>query len=214
MNEFREKLLGGKKVEAPLLRTKAPRAEQPLAEDESFAELSIPREAARVANHRDSDRHRLENETVEIVHDGRTRQVTLVNLSGGGAMIEGGDDLRLWDRVELKLGDWNRVEAAVRWIKNGRIGLEFAHETRIETDTEQLAQMLQAVLERAVKLLGVDGGELAIFDEPTGELVIAASKNMETNAVGTRMALGEGAMGRVAQTHEPLIIPQIGRAHV
>ena len=149
MNEFREKLLGGKKVEAPLLRTKAPRAEQPLAEDESFAELSIPREAARVANHRDSDRHRLENETVEIVHDGRTRQVTLVNLSGGGAMIEGGDDLRLWDRVELKLGDWNRVEAAVRWIKNGRIGLEFAHETRIETDTEQLAQMLQAVLERS-----------------------------------------------------------------
>ncbi|OGU00727.1 MAG: hypothetical protein A2085_00900 [Gemmatimonadetes bacterium GWC2_71_10] len=71
-----------------------------------------------------------------------------------------------------------------------------------------LSTLLQSVLERAVKLLGVTGGELAIFDEEHGELVIAASHHMETNAVGTRMALGEGAMGRVAETHEPLIIPR------
>ncbi|GLR46320.1 PilZ domain-containing protein [Sphingomonas astaxanthinifaciens] len=149
MNEFREKLLGGKRVETPLLKVKAPRGDHATAEDESLSELAIPREAARVANHRDGDRHRLENETVQVVHDGGTQSVTLVNLSGGGAMIEGGEGLRLWDRVELQLGDWNRVEAAVRWIKNGRVGLEFAHETRIETDTAQLAHMLQTVLERS-----------------------------------------------------------------
>ncbi|MEJ2678135.1 MAG: response regulator, partial [Gemmatimonadota bacterium] len=55
---------------------------------------------------------------------------------------------------------------------------------------------------------GVTGGELAIFDEARGDLAIMASHNMSTDAVGTRMALGEGAMGRVAQTHEPLIIPR------
>ena len=72
----------------------------------------------------------------------------------------------------------------------------------------ELSKLLQAALERAVALLGVDGGELAIFEEERQELVIAASYNMETNAVGTRMALGEGAMGTVGKTHQPLIIPR------
>ncbi len=72
----------------------------------------------------------------------------------------------------------------------------------------ELDKLLQAVLERAVALLDVTGGELAIFDEHPRQLVIVASHNMGTNAVGTRMALGEGAMGHVAQTHEPLIIPR------
>ena len=72
----------------------------------------------------------------------------------------------------------------------------------------ELDKLLQAVLERAVTLLGVSGGELAIFDERTEQLVIVASQNMGTDAVGTRMALGEGAMGQVARTHEPLIIPR------
>ncbi|MEJ2218189.1 MAG: GAF domain-containing protein, partial [Gemmatimonadota bacterium] len=72
----------------------------------------------------------------------------------------------------------------------------------------ELEKLLQHVLGRAVALLGVTGGELAIYDEGPGELVIAASHNMGTNAVGTRMTLGEGAMGRVAQTHRSLIIPR------
>ncbi len=72
----------------------------------------------------------------------------------------------------------------------------------------ELEKLLQHVLERAVTLLDVTGGELAIYDDDAGELVIAASHNMGTNAVGTRMALGEGAMGQVAQTHRSLIIPR------
>jgi len=54
-------------------------------------------------------------------------------------------------------------------------------------------KLLQAVLERAVSLLDVSGGELAIFDERSQQLVIVASQNMGTDAVGTRMALGDGA---------------------
>ena len=71
----------------------------------------------------------------------------------------------------------------------------------------ELARVLQAVLERAVALLGVTGGELAIFDEEREELEIVASHNIGSDSAGTRMKLGEGAMGRVAETHEPLIIP-------
>jgi PAS domain S-box-containing protein len=72
----------------------------------------------------------------------------------------------------------------------------------------ELSKLLQAVLRRAITLLGVTGGELAIFDEARQELVVSASLNIGDDSTGTRMSLGEGAMGRVAQTHEPLIIPR------
>ena len=72
----------------------------------------------------------------------------------------------------------------------------------------ELSKVLQGVLERAVALLGVTGGELATFDERQGDLEIVASSHMGTNAVGSRMALGEGAMGQVAETHRSLIIPR------
>jgi PAS domain S-box-containing protein len=75
----------------------------------------------------------------------------------------------------------------------------------------ELERVLRAVLERAVPLLGVTGGELAVFDEAAGELVVVASLNLGSDSTGTRMALGEGAMGRVAETHEPIIIPNYQR---
>src|SRR5205823_12233812 len=39
------------------------------------------------------------------------------------------------------------------------------------------------------------------------EMVMVASLNLGTDSTGLRMRLGEGAMGLVGQTHEPLIIP-------
>jgi PAS domain S-box-containing protein len=71
----------------------------------------------------------------------------------------------------------------------------------------ELSKLFQAVLERAAALLGVSGGELAIFDEPKQELVILATYNTGTVATGARLKVGEGAMGHVARTLEPLIIP-------
>ncbi len=71
-----------------------------------------------------------------------------------------------------------------------------------------LGSLLEALLNRAVSLLNVSGGELAIFDEAEGDLVVAASCNMGTNAIGTRIAVGSGAMGHVVQSHEPLLIPR------
>jgi len=72
----------------------------------------------------------------------------------------------------------------------------------------ELSRALERVLARAVSLLQVTGGELATWDEARQELVVVASHNLGAGALGARMALGEGAMGHVAQTHEPLIIPR------
>lgn len=70
----------------------------------------------------------------------------------------------------------------------------------------ELSDLLQLVVERAVALLGVTGGELAIYEDDRGELEIVASHNIGSDSTGTRMKLGEGAMGQVAETMEPLII--------
>ena len=127
------------------------------------------------------------------------------------------DPTREFGQSDLRLLNLFTAQAAIA-IENARLFTaerERAEEQEALLDTLadlsgelELDKLLHAVLERAVGLLDVTGGELAIYEEATGELVIVASYNLETNEVGTRMALGEGAMGRVAETHEPLIIPR------
>ena len=85
--------------------------------------------------------------------------------------------------------------------------LEALHATMTEISVElELSRLLQAIVERAVLLLGASGGELAIYDEEHRELLVVISHNTEQDYTGIRLALGEGAMGHVAQTHEPLIV--------
>jgi PAS domain S-box-containing protein len=81
-------------------------------------------------------------------------------------------------------------------------------ETMADLSSErELSKLLEATLKRAIDLLGVTGGELAIYDEVNEELVIAASYNVGIDSTGVRLKPGEGAMGTVAQTHQPLLIP-------
>ena len=70
-----------------------------------------------------------------------------------------------------------------------------------------VSKVLESVLNQAVSLMGVTGGELAIFDESRQELEVVASHNLGEGSIGTRMKIGEGAMGKVARTREPLVIP-------
>jgi PAS domain S-box-containing protein len=70
----------------------------------------------------------------------------------------------------------------------------------------ELEKVLQSVLRRAVLLLGASGGELAIYDEKTRELEIVANHNTGRVSLGTRIAIGEGALGQVAKSLDPLTI--------
>ncbi|MBE0593558.1 MAG: GAF domain-containing protein, partial [Gemmatimonadales bacterium] len=74
----------------------------------------------------------------------------------------------------------------------------------------ELSKVLQAVLDRAVALLGASGGELAIYDRKVHELEIVANRNTEHVSLGSRIPVGEGAMGHVAKTLEPLLIADYG----
>ena len=127
------------------------------------------------------------------------------------------DPARQFGTDDLRLLDLFAPQAAVA-IETARL---FALERRRAEEQQalldtlkdlvgqlELGSVLQRVLERAVSLLDVTGGELATYDADAGDLQIVATYNMGTDAVGARIALGEGAMGRVAQSRETLVIPR------
>lgn len=147
MNSFRAAIQSGKvgRAEDPLVRGKESRG----AHAESLGSVSIPRDEERLANHREEDRHRLTAETATARHHGTDYIVEIINLSGGGAMISGSLQPKLWDRVDLMLGEGAAIEGAVRWLRNDRIGLEFAHETRIECDPDIRDALLLEVIRRS-----------------------------------------------------------------
>jgi hypothetical protein len=142
-NSFRAMVVRGEKP--PLLADKNRKHQ---SEDLLDAQM-VARAEARSSNHRHKDRHRLSDETATVVRDGRTETVELINLSAGGAMIRGLSGLKLWDIVELQLGNGFSVDAAVRWIKGDQVGMEFAHETRVECDPVEHAALLLDVIRRS-----------------------------------------------------------------
>ena len=147
MNNFRSAILGGKSVSpaTPLIAEKRGGS----AASDDLASVEVAREAKRAADHRNDDRHRLSEESAAVRFKGKRYDVDLINLSGGGAMI--GTDIKplLWDRVDLILGEGDAIECAVRWLRDDRIGLEFAHETRIDCAPEQRDAILLEVIRRS-----------------------------------------------------------------
>jgi hypothetical protein len=119
------------------------------AKAEELRSVVVPREGPRRSNSRYEDRHRLLNEQVRLTYKGKKCPVELINLSGGGAMVSGAFKPKLWDRVELHLGENGTIECAVCWIREDRIGLEFAHETRLDCSPTKQTKVLRAVIARS-----------------------------------------------------------------
>ena len=82
---IRAKIFGGQTEQSPVVSAKKPKG----AKSDTLDSVAVRREEARRANTRECDRHRLADEAVRVVHDGKTHELSLVNLSGGGAMVAG-----------------------------------------------------------------------------------------------------------------------------
>lgn len=131
-------------ADEPILKAKRPRG----AKADTLHSVAVSRETRRLSNGRGEDRHRLSDEHARISWNGADFDVELINLSGGGAMVAGDFEPLLWDRVDLNLGNHGTIECVVRWIREGRIGLEFAHETRLDWPSDQVATVLRHVIEK------------------------------------------------------------------
>lgn len=146
MNSFRKAILSGQGLKGdPVAHSKIRKG----AETDDLTSVDVSRSEARSQDHRDDDRHRLDHETATVRFDGEEHQVDLINLSGGGAMIRADFAPRLWERVDLIFGEGAEIECAVRWLRDDRVGLEFAHETRIDCDPETRDALLLDVVRRS-----------------------------------------------------------------
>jgi hypothetical protein len=110
------------------------------------SEISVRREEARCLDTREADRQPIRGMMADVTFRGRRREVELVNLSPGGAMVASGLKPDLCEHLDLHLGNSGLIECLVRWVKGGRIGLEFAHETQLQcTDDERSALLLSVI---------------------------------------------------------------------
>ncbi len=146
MNSFRSAILTGKGLRSnPVVREKHGHG----ADTDNLSSVGVPRSESRSQNHREDDRHRLDHETSTVRYAGNEHQVDLINLSGGGAMIRADFTPRLWERVDLIFDEGAEIECAVRWLRDDRVGLEFAHETRIDCAPEVRDALLLDVIRRS-----------------------------------------------------------------
>ncbi|WP_114228345.1 MULTISPECIES: PilZ domain-containing protein [Sphingomonas] len=176
MNDFRNRIQSADDPAAYLFKPKLSRdgRNAPAAEDENLREVVIPREEVRAADHRYDDRHRLAREApISIRHKRKKFSVKLINLSSGGAMIETDAAVKLWDKLVLELAGGDprgKIDCAVRWIKNGRVGLEFAHETHIEADQATCDALLREVLDKSFADVAANPDPLpVVVDEVVAE---------------------------------------------
>lgn len=142
---IREKIFGQEGlVESPLVRVKNPRG----ATADALLSIPVLRQQARTSDTRLEYRFLLAGETTTVTRKGAVHDVRLVNVCGGGAMITAGFEPALWERLELNLGEHGSVECSVIWMRQGRLGLEFAHETRLGCDEDEQGELLREVIHR------------------------------------------------------------------
>lgn len=182
-NRFRSAVLSGLagRHDNLVVRSKKSRVD---AGAEGLTAVPVSRSERRRGNQRDDDRHRLSGERATVRHDGRDHPVELINLSAGGAMVRGSMELMLWDHVRLVLGEDGELECAVRWLKGDDVGLEFAHETRIECDDDTRDTLLRAVI-----LKSFPGAAIAPLCGPGANVPADDSEDQDKRRGATRHPL-------------------------
>jgi hypothetical protein len=159
-NEFRSTMRSGRS-DSPVLAEKPKRTGR---KARGVGDIKVARSESRSSNQRGSDRHRLNDEQAVVQRKGKRHVVELINLSHGGAMVAGDFKARLWDKVALVLGESGEIECAVRWIRDCRYGLEFAHETQVDCDSETLDELLRQVIRNSFP--GVEIKARPVMEEP------------------------------------------------
>ncbi|HEX9954145.1 MAG TPA: PilZ domain-containing protein, partial [Allosphingosinicella sp.] len=59
----------------------------------------------------------------------KKHKVKVVNVSSRGAMVASDVEARIGEKVDLLFTDKNKTNCVVRWVREGRIGVEFLNET-------------------------------------------------------------------------------------
>jgi hypothetical protein len=86
----------------------------------------IPRSVRRMFDERAEPREEAESQTAVLEIRGRRHVVRLANISSSGAMVIFSMMPHIGEQVALHLLGRGRISAHVRWVRDGRIGVNFA----------------------------------------------------------------------------------------
>jgi PilZ domain len=86
----------------------------------------IPRSVRRVFDERGEPREPFVSQTAVLAHRGRNYVVKVLNVSNSGAMVNFPVLPHIGEAVTLQLLDWGQVHGKVRWVRDGKIGINFA----------------------------------------------------------------------------------------
>jgi hypothetical protein len=85
----------------------------------------IPRTVKRIIDERTEERFPAGSQTAVMEFRGRKHVVRLVNSSPSGAMVIFPLVPHIGEQVSLQLLEQGQVSATVRWVRDGRIGVNF-----------------------------------------------------------------------------------------
>ena len=98
-------------------------------DEATLVDVAIPRVVRRRANQRQENRLNGVVKRAAIIFRRRKLLVRVVNISGGGVMVESGIVPRIGEVIGLEFEGFDRLEAVVRLVKKGRIGLDVGEGT-------------------------------------------------------------------------------------
>ncbi|HEY0011788.1 MAG TPA: PilZ domain-containing protein [Allosphingosinicella sp.] len=122
MHGLRSAILSGESASSALVTSKE-RCRRQTAGG-SLTELRIPREERRATNQRREDRHWGVVDRAMIVFRRKKLLVKVINVSSGGIMIESEIVPRIGESMAVEFEGFDRLQGIVRWVKQGRIGLD------------------------------------------------------------------------------------------
>jgi hypothetical protein len=127
MHEIRSSILSaGEKPASPVARKAKPKRDG--GGLGGLTKIAIRREEARITNQRSEDRLRDRVEQSVIYFRRRKYEVRVVNVSSRGAMIESDIEPYIGEALDIQFSEEIRTRCLVRWVREGRIGLEFVKE--------------------------------------------------------------------------------------
>lgn len=141
MHELRSTILSGGAKPALVARKGKTKPEGAAAG--GLTKIAIKRQEARITDQRLEDRLPGIVESSTIIFRRRRQEVAVVNVSSRGAMIRGDIEPRIGEKLDLLFDGKNRTKCIVRWVREGRIGLEFVEETILWTSDRSSGPVFQ-----------------------------------------------------------------------
>jgi hypothetical protein len=91
----------------------------------------VPRVQPRIVDQRSEPRHQPVIEDAVLMFRGAPHPIGVVNISTRGAMVESDLQPRLGESVVVRFDGCSPIYAFVRWVREGRLGLNFGCELTI-----------------------------------------------------------------------------------